>query len=164
MLFLDEHKVPIYLESIDVPTISEYFWALSLIHMDFMLNKIVTFEEMHTESLIFSVKDYVIELPTSWNVLIYSEETSQLDIVEASDFTKHKFTPVIYNHKTDKIDTMSNDVTVIDYKMFSKLRTPSLQKGTMLCHPIGHEHWICISPTDNFNKYLKNSVIGDLIF
>lgn len=153
------------IESIDAPTISEYFWSLSLKEMDFMLNKVETFEELSTPSLIVSIMGYVIELPTNWNILVYSPETSQLDTVELFRLARVSFDVMVYNHKTDKVVTShDNKVQVLDYFPMSKLRTPSLHKNTMLCHAIGPSHWICVAPTDNYNKYLKDKVIGDFYF
>jgi hypothetical protein len=162
MMFLDENNVPIVLESIDIPTVSEYFWSFSLKEKDFMLNEIITFEEMEVSSLLVSIMGYVIELPTNWNILIYSPETSQLDILEVYELTKGNFYSVVYNHRKDFVENGVGLVRVIDYYPVSKIRTPSLHKSTMLCHPVGPNHWVCVSPTDNFNKYLKDSVIGDL--
>lgn len=163
MIFLDENSIPIMIESIDIPTISEYFWSYSLKEMDFMLTEIKTFEELVTPSLIISVMGYVIELPANWNVLVYSPETSQLDTVEAFRLARVNYDLVVYNHRVDRIETnIGESATVLDYFPMSKLRTPSLHKNTMLCHAIGTDHWICVAPTDNYNKYLKNKVIGDL--
>lgn len=162
MIFLDEHNVPILLESIDIPTISEYFWTLSLSEMDFFLTKIQTFEELTTPTLIISVMGYVIELPTRWHVLACSPETSQLDAVEIYKLARKNFTLVMYNHVKGRVDVEYGSATVLDYHVSSEVRTPSLRKNTMLCHPVGAEHWICVAPTDNYNRFLKNSVIGDL--
>lgn len=161
MIFLDEHNIPIMIESIDIPTISEYFWSFNLKEMDFMLTPIKTFEELETESLIVSVMGYVIELPANWNVLIYSPETSQLDVIEIYRLAKHPFDLLIYNHRNDRVES-GGRASVLDYFSSSKLRTPSLHKNTMLCHALGPDHWVCVAPTDNYNKYLKDKVIGDL--
>ena len=40
---------------------------------------------------------------------------------------------------------------------------PSLGKHQMLCHPISPTEWINVSPSDTYNKHLKNSVIGDIV-
>ena len=162
MIFLDENNIPIMIESIDIPTISEYFWSFHLKEMDFMLTPIKTFEELETESVIVSVMGYVIELPTNWNVLIYSQETSQLDVSEIYRLAKHPFDLLVYNHRKDKVETGMGHATVLDYYPSAKLRTPSLHKNTMLCHALGPDHWVCVAPTDNYNKYLKDKVIGDL--
>src|SRR5690625_2112453 len=142
MIFLDENNHPISLDSIDIQTTSEYFWALSLKEMDFMLTKIETLEELTTPSLTLAVMDNVIHLPANWNILVYSKETSQLDIIEVHRMTRMDFSIVLYNHVTDIVDTEPIDVRVIDYDTSRKLKNPSLHKDTMMCHPIGHYHWM----------------------
>lgn len=162
MIFLDENSIPIMIESIDIPTISEYFWSFSLKEMDFMLTEIKTFEELQTSSIMVAIMGYVIELPTKWNTLIYSPETSQLDVAEVYRLAKVPFDLLVYNHRTDQVETNVGQPMVLDYFPNAKLRTPSLHKNTMLCHALGPDHWVCVAPTDNYNKYLKDKVIGDL--
>ena len=162
MVFLDENNVPIFLESIDIPTVSEYFWSLSLKEKDFMLTEIQTLEEMEVPALTLAIMGYVIKVPTSWNMLIYSQETLQLDVIDVYELTKGDFSAVIYDHQKDYVVPGVGAVRVLDYIPNSKIMSPTLHKSTMLCHPIGPRHWTCISPTDNYNKYLKGTVIGDL--
>lgn len=161
MIISDERSFPILIDSVDTPMLTEYFWILDLQQRDFMLTPLVMNEEMTTPTLTLSVNDYKIEMPTSWNILVYSEETSQLDIVEASDLTRNSYTALAYNHRREKVEPAL--IKVMDYSVSSKIHSPSLHKTQMLCHALGHSHWVCVSSTDNYNKYLRNATIGDLI-
>lgn len=161
MIISDENYFPILIDSVDTPLTIDYFWTLNLEHRDFMLNPLIMNEEMTTPSLELNISDYHIEIPTSWNILVFSEDTSQLDIVEASDLTRNSYTALAFNHKTNRIFPAL--IKVMNYNLTSKIHSPSLHKTQMLCHAIGPEHWICLSPTDNYNKYLKNATIGDLL-
>lgn len=164
MIISDEHSYPILLDSIDTPTLTEYFWVLQLNFngdMDFTLQKLEIFEEQTTPTLEFLIDGYLIEAPTNWNLLVYSEETAQLDVAEISDLTRSKFTAVVYLHKTGKI--VPGPVSVIDYHHEAHIRNPVLNKHTMLCHHVGPDGWICLAPTDNYNKYLKDTLVGDLM-
>lgn len=164
MVISDENSYPILIDSIDMGTLTEYFWVLQLSmdgEMDFTLQKLKMFEEQTTPTLEFLIGGYLVEAPTNWNILVYSEETGQLDVAEISDLTRSKFTAVVYLHKTGKV--LPGPVSVIDYHREARVRNPSLNKHTMLCHHVGPEGWICIAPTDNYNKYLKDAVVGDLM-
>lgn len=164
MVISDENSFPILIDSIDTPTLTDYFWVLQLsLHddMDFLLQPLKMFEEQTTPTLEFLIGGYLVEAPTNWNILVYSEETAQLDVAEISDLTRSKFTAVVYIHETGKI--VPGPVTVIDYHLEAHVRNPTLNKHTMLCHHVGPKAWICLAPTDNYNKYLKNSLVGDLI-
>jgi hypothetical protein len=162
MILLDEHNDPIILDNIDIPFPVSHFWALDLEIMDFTLRELVLNEELEgAKTLRISIHGYSIEAPADWNILIYSPETSELDVVEFSDLTKHTFSAFVYNHKTEKL--VPNVVRVINYDPYTNVQTPSLIKNTMLCHPLGCDMWACIAPTDSYNKYLKDMVIGDLI-
>ena len=164
MVISDENSFPILLDSIDTPTITDYFWVLQLsLHgeMEYTLNELKMFEEQTTPTLEFTINDYLVEAPTNWNILVYSEDTAQLDVVEISDLTRSSYTAVVYEHKTGKI--VSGPVSVIDYHPEALVRIPALNKHTLLCHHVGPDGWICLAPTDNYNKYLKNALIGDLM-
>jgi hypothetical protein len=164
MVISDENSYPILIDGIDTATLTDYFWVLQLQldnEMDFMLQKLEMFEEQTTPTLEFLIGDYLIEAPTNWNILVYSEETAQLDIVEVSDLARSKFTAVVYLHNKGKV--VPGPVTVVDYHREAHVRNPSLNKHTMLCHHVGPDAWVCLAPTDNYNKYLKNSLVGDLL-
>lgn len=161
MIILDEHSHSIILDNIDIPFPVSHFWALDLEMMDFTLKELVLSEELTTGTLAIVVNDYVVEAPADWNILIYSPETSELDVVEFSDLSKHDYSAFSYNHKTHKL--VENVVRVVHYEELTTVHTPSLIKNTMLCHPLGDTMWVCIAPTDSYNKYIKGMVIGDLL-
>lgn len=164
MVISDENSFPILIESIDTPTLTEYFWVLQLSMdgiMDFTLQPLKMFEEQTTRTLEFLINGYLVEAPTNWNILVYSEETAQLDVAEISDLTRAKFTAVVYSHKTGKIT--AGPITVVDYHAEARIRNPTLNKHTMLCHHVGPDAWVCLAPTDNYNKYLKDKLVGDLM-
>lgn len=161
MIISDENSYPIMVDSVETPLSTEYFWVLDLVSRDFKLTPLVMNEELHTPTFELSVLGYVIEVPTNWNILLYSEETSQLDIAEISELTRGNFTALGYRHKTDRV--VPGAVRVINYNPSAKIHTPSLHKTHMLCHALGPEVWLCLSPSDNYNKYLKNAMIGDIL-
>lgn len=162
MVISDETSSPILIDSVDTPTLNDYFWVLELSELDFMLNKLTMFEEHTTSSLEFTIEGYLIEAPANWNILVYSEETAQLDVAEISDLTRSKFTAVMYHHRVGKITPAP--IKVIDYHIEAQIKFPSLNKHTMLCHHAGPDAWVCLAPTDNYNKYLKSALVGDLMY
>jgi len=159
---MDENNTPIRLESIDVPTRSEYYWCLDLKKMDFMLRPIVTLEEIETPALMLSILGYIVTIPTSWNCLIYCKETMQLDVAEAHELTKGHFSAAVYDLRKECVLPDVGNISALDYIPNTKIVTPTLKKCTMLCHPLGLHHWCCFSPTDYYTKYLQDKVIGDL--
>lgn len=161
MVISDENCTPIYIDNIDTPTITDYFWVLELGMLDFTLNELKMFEELTTPALALLINDYFIEVPANWNILIFSEETGQLDVAEMSDLTKGEFTSLVYLHQKDKI--VPGPVKVVDYFRQAQILTPALNKHTMLCHHIGPDGWVCIAPTDNYNRYLKDASLGNLL-
>ena len=162
MLISNEQSLPIAITSIDEPLDTDYFWVLNLIEQDFQLSNLVMLEEFITPTLTINIGGYPIELPAEWNILVYSEETSDVDMVPISDLTKKTFSLFLLNHKHIKI--IENTSKVIDYCSASIIRTPSFNKNLMLCHPVGEMAWIMIAPTDTYNKYLKESItVGNFL-
>lgn len=161
MVISDEQSKPIFIESIDVPTSTDFFWTLNLEELDFMLEPLEMFEELTTNILVINIHGYIIQAPANWNILVFSKETSQLDIAEFSDLARGGFNALTYNINKEKV--VGGKVTVIDYIQEGKVRTPLLKKNLMLCHHLGEDFWACIAPTDNFNKFLKGKVWGDLL-
>ena len=129
--------------------------------LDFTLQPLTMLEEQTTPILVFRINDYLVEAPTNWNLLVYSEETAQLDVAEISDLARSKFTAVVYHHEAGKVTP--GEVSVVDYHREAHIRNPSLNKHTMLCHHVGPDAWVCLAPTDNYNKYLKYALVGDLM-
>lgn len=161
MIISDENSYPVLVDSVETPIVTEFFWVLDLVEKDFKLTPLMMNEELTTPSFELDINGYIIELPTNWNILLYSEETSQLDIAEISELTRGGMTALCYQHRKDRV--VPGPVRVVNYNPYSKLHTPSLQKAHMLCHSLGPELWIAISPSDNYNKYLKNAILGDII-
>ena len=161
MVISDENSFPILIDNIVTPIKTEYFWVLDLERRDFTLSKIEVLEEHVTPTLVLKIFDYAVEVPASWNILVYSTDTSQLDIAEISEITRGNFTAFVLDNEKDV--NVPGYINVIDYKPRGIIQTPSLNKYQMLCHHLGPKHWICISPVDNYNKYLKDATIGDIL-
>jgi hypothetical protein len=161
MVILDENSEPIILDNIDIPFPVSHFWILDLNIMDFTLKELVLCEELTTQTLSLTINGYLLEAPSDWNILVYSMETSMLDVVTLSDLTKHVYSAFVYNHKRNRLT--DNSVRVEAYDSNVIIQTPSLVKDTMLCHPLGNDMWACIAPTDSYNKYIKGKVIGDIL-
>lgn len=161
MVISDENSYPVLIDSIETPLMTDYFWVLDLTRRDFVLTELLVLEEVITPVLAFNVNGYVIEAPADWNILIYSPETSQLDIIEVSELTKGDYSAFLFDHTMNKIN--KNVINVIDYNPMGVIHTPIMNKNVMLCHTVGPKQWVCISPTDNYTKLLKNATVGDIL-
>jgi hypothetical protein len=100
-------------------------------------------------------------LPASWSILVYDEETMAIDVVEVANATGRQFTALIYGPSKTRADSAS--ISVTDYLPSHKNVNPGLNKNQMLCHPISMNEWICVSPSDQYSKYLRDLIVGDLI-
>lgn len=161
MLIFDDHSEAIILESIYTPTLTDHFWVLDLTMLDFTLAPLLVLEEIVGPSMVLRIKGFQFAVPTNWNVLIYGEDTQQIDVAEVGDLAGKEFSALVsgpnsYTHTPGYI-------SVIDYTPESHSVAPSLNKHQMLCHPIGPTEWVNIAPSDTYNKYLKDLSVGDIL-
>ncbi len=161
MIISDENSNPILIDNIHIPIDFNHFWVLNLEIKDFKLQELKIFEEYTCPVLILKIFNYAIEIPSNWNILIFSPETHQLDIACAYELCKGDFSPFLFNVKTNKIEYQI--ASVIEYMPKSLIRSPSFNKNEMVCLHVGPIHWICASPVDTYNKYLKNCTVGDIM-
>lgn len=161
MLFFDENTKGIILEDIDTPVLADYMWVLDLNLRDFKLAPLLVFEEIICPTIEVQVLGFKFPLPASWHILIFDQETLQLDTVSISKLTDGGFTALVYGPSMANIQPAK--ILTVDY--FGNFRNvgPSLNKFQMLCHPVSPISWVCVSPSDTYNKYLKGCVIGDLL-
>lgn len=161
MLVFDDNNKALILESIHTPTIADHIWVLDLNIMDFTLTPLLVLEEIVSPTIELMVLGFKFRLPSNWNLLVVDNETSQIDVVEISELAGKEFQAAAYGPTMGMIEGVT--VMVTDYYPNYLNVGPSLNKHQMLCHPIGPDLWINVSPSDTYNKYLKNCVIGDLI-
>lgn len=140
----------------------EYFWTLNLEEQDYMLAPLLVFEEWTVSTFTLSVNDYIVKIPTNWHVLIQSNDTSQLDIIESIELMGRLFKATISGPAMTTVTP--GDLIVKNYCNEEKFYSPLLHKNQMVCLPINEKQWINISPVNSYNKYLNNKVIGDLIY
>lgn len=161
MLIFDDNAQPIIIDSINGPTPTDHFWVLDFTIMDYTLTPLVMLEETICPSMQIRIKGFEFILPANWTILVYDKETSQVDVVELSETAGREFTAFVYG--PNKPYPTPSNIVVTNYFIEAKNVGPTLNKHQMLCHPIGPDEWINVSPADAYNKYLKDVSIGDLI-
>lgn len=161
MLIFDERNRPTILESIHGPTIAEHMWVLDLTMMDFTLAPLVMLEETICPAVQVRVSGFEFILPANWNILVFDTETTQLDVIELSEAAGREFTALVYGPSMGRPSPSTISITNY-YNEYANVG-PSLNKHQMLCHPIGPDEWVSVSPSDSYNKYLKDNIVGDLI-
>lgn len=161
MLILDENNKVFTLESIHVPTSASHFWILDLQMLDYTLTPLEVLEELFCPSIALEICGFQFSVPTSWNILVVDDETSQLDLVTVKDLAGKPFDAMVYDHERNL--PTGERIRVVDYTSEDHNVNPALNRHCMLCHPIGPTKWINIAPNDSYNKYLKNLLVGDIV-
>lgn len=161
MLTFNEHNEIVVLESIYTPLLTKYCWITDLVEKDFHLMEIKLLEEMVGPCVTIKVGGLTFDVPAGWYMLVMSDETSDVDLVKMYDLLRGDFTTMVCGPNQHKVQ--SARVSVVDYKESASIVTPRLSKNQMLCHPISGDHWVSISPFDQYNKTLKNCIAGDFL-
>lgn len=160
MIVLDENNKAIYLHDIKAPILIDHFWCLNLDIMDFTLCPLNMLVETTGPALQVRSNGFNFWLPASWYALICDDETSVLDICKINEFASKNFTAVTYGNSQCMIT--SANLSIVDYNPKMSIVSPALNNNQMLCHPITPYKWITITSNDVYNKYLKQTTIGDL--
>lgn len=161
MLIFDADSQPIILDNIHGPTVSDHMWVLDLTMRDFTLAPLNMLEEVICPTIRLMINGFQFDLPASWNILVYDRDTAQLDVIELAECAGREFTALVYG--PNKSAPTPGHVTVTNYFIERKNVGPMLTKQQMLCHPIGPTEWVSVGPSDPYNKYLKDIIVGDLI-
>lgn len=162
MLIFDETNTVQEISDIYTPLYSEYMWTLNCDILDFTLTPIQMLEEMQCAALrIMTPSGGTTLVPAGWTMLICDRDTAQIDTISVAEFAGKEFSAFAYGPAAASPVTVK--LSVVDYIADCVMTFPCLSKTQMLCHPISGSEWICISPTDPYNKYLKDKIIGDLV-
>ena len=161
MIILDENNDAVVIDNIYVPTVSNFFWVLDLETLDYTLTPITVLEEAVCSTITLFTHGFAFNIPSHWNVLVYdAEDTMQLDVVAVSRVAGKDFCAAICGPTEARVTP--GHLRVVNYIPLHTNVYPCLHKHQMLCHPISPTKWISVAPSDSYNKYLKNRVIGDL--
>lgn len=161
MLIFDENSHPIIIDSITTPLTTEDFWVLDLGMMDYTITPLLMLEEIVGPMISLNIRGFTFDLPANWNMLVYSDDTMQLDVVDVGELAGKDFTAMVYG--PDMTIVAPGNVRVVNYTAEGVAHTPSLSKNQMLCHPVGPKEWVNVAPSDVYNKYLRDCVVGDII-
>lgn len=160
MLLMDDNNLPHIVDDIMSPTPVNFFWVLDLKQMDYTLEKLDVLEEIICNTVTLEVMGFRFDVPANWNILVWSEETHEIDCVEASSLGGRDFTAFVFG--PDNKSPLPAIVSAVDYKREGINVMPALGKHQMLCHPIGPKEWINVSSSDTYNKYLKKMITSDI--
>lgn len=160
MIIFDENMEPVIFDTVLTPTHVEYFYTLNLDIIDVTLSPLLALEEIVSPAFLVEINGFSFYLPTSYHVLVYSDETSQVDTVKIHELTNTDFLVFGYDSITDKVVPIK--LKIMDYVPEYKFTSPLLYKNQMLCHPISPNRWINITPFDQY-KMITNKVIGDFM-
>ncbi|MFV2014078.1 MAG: hypothetical protein ACC656_01495, partial [Candidatus Heimdallarchaeota archaeon] len=92
MLIFDDNTNAMIIESIVTPLPIDYFWVLDLEMMDYTLTPFIVLEEVVAPTILVEIQGFKFKLPATWSMLVYGEETMQLDVIEIGDLAGKDFT------------------------------------------------------------------------
>lgn len=160
MEIVNENHQPLSLDIYDISKKSEFFWVFDLEEIDWFLQKLKIIEAFECPTIKIKIMNKVLTLPSDWNILVYSEETTSLDVVNVHQLINQKFNIFLYDFIHHKV--VDCNYRVVGYNKNEEVTAPCIAKKQMLCVPIEDKYWIMMSPTDVY-RYIKNMSVSDLI-
>jgi hypothetical protein len=162
MLLVDEYYKSMILDSVSTPLPIDYYWVLDLSIKDFTLTPLLILEEIISKTHTIEINGFAFKLPSPWHILVYDEDTMEIDMAcVGENLAGNNFTAMVTGPKTSNVKP--GKIRVVDYSPEDISYAPSLGKHQMLCHPISPNEWINVSPSDIYNRYIKNCIVGDLL-
>lgn len=161
MFILDDNNETVRIDSINQPILTTHFWVLDLPTLDFKLAPLVSLEQVTCPTLELDFEGVKIALPASWNILVYDEETLQMDVVPLAETAGRDFKAFSFGPKLNY--PVPVNIAVTNYSIEMDNVGPLFSKQQMLCHSIAQEQWVCVSPADGYNKFLKDLYVGSVI-
>lgn len=171
MLILTDYSKPHILESIDEPLITRHHWVFSGPLLDFAVMPITYLEETRGPTIGIMVEGFKFMIPATWNILICDKETSMVDCVPVSNCSQASYQALLMSPNDMKI--RMSEVIVDNLLPNHSCVHPMVNKGTMMCHPIGPEKrqddvenilCVLVGPYDLYSKYLNGKTIGELMY
>ena len=138
----------------------EYVWIFDTKARDFMLSKLNAVIK-HTVPIIhIYYNGSIIRLPTSWYVVVYDSDTSEIDVIPVTALMGRRFD--LLGLTPDSYKPVAIPATAINYNTRAEFFTPSLLPEQMACIATNSNLWICAGPNEQCTNYLKQTVVGDL--
>lgn len=162
MVIFDDTNKPLIIDSIFNQMTSGYFWIFQMDELDFTLSPLISLEMIECASVEIIVKGFPFVVPAHWNILVFDDETSQLDVVDISSTAGKEFTAVVHGPECRTIEP--GIITVSNYFPSYVNVQPVLPKYAMLCHAISETQWVSVGTYDGYNKFFKNALVNNLLF
>lgn len=103
--------------------------------LDFTLSPILYLEENRGKHIDIMIEGTLIRLPATWYILASDPETMVLDTIQIADCSKKNFKALLMDTTTSKYKLA--DIKSIDLIEDESTVYPMMEKGNLLCYPIG---------------------------
>lgn len=161
MKILNERNQLEVLDHLLCNVVGETFWVLDLGIMDFTLTPLLMLEEQRCSAVQTIIGTEHVTIPSSWKVMIYDSDTSELDVIDIKDVAGRDFTAFGYGPM--RAIPKPLPIKVVGHVDDFTFVVPSKHKQQMWCLPIDDTTWIVCCDSDAHVKYLKDASIGDII-
>lgn len=168
MMVLPDWGRPLIIDSLSAPMIATHYWVLSGAMVDFTLAPILYLEETTGPTVRLLIEGSEFDVPSSWHMLITDGETYAVDSVSVTALAGNPFKAVIFTPSDTNVRIA--DVAVIEYREKSSVIHPLVQKGQMMCHPIGPKttngktvELCCVIGPYDLQRHLTDLAVGDLL-
>ena len=115
--------------------------------------------------MLVNIFNKTVTLPLNWSVLVFDEDSLQLDMVGISNLEVSSFTALVSGPSVEK-DYFSAPIS-LQQVTTETIVTPLPDKHQLLCHPVSDDLFICVGSTPSvptFQKYLEPLTVLNTVF
>jgi len=161
MFILNENNEVEELNDIDEESKSKFYWSFDMEMRDYTLSPILITEDICCKSVRVVVGNMAtFILPSHWVMLVFDEETHQIDLVEIREMMGKDFTAYVSGPEIHR--PLPGHVRIVDILPEHSNVAPSLDRTRLMCHPISTSAWISVGGSDVYGRYLKELLTGDV--
>ena len=132
-------------------------------YIDYYFLPLVFLESFHSPAAVLKIGNYNLEIPLDWSVLVYDQDTSDVEVVEISRLNDRGFCAAVLNPLND-MTINAEEITIIDIYSDIKWFFPKLRNGCMLVIPLENKKSPkCAIFVKELTKLPKNLDISDII-
>lgn len=136
-------------------------WLYDLKQRDYFCTQLTVVVELQSSALTIAVGGQLTNLPVDWFVVVCDKMSGVIDTIKVHELTNTSFKLFVIGPKHHTV--MESGYRVVDFDQSRTFFHPVLAKHQMICVEIGAGKWILASPSDSYQKYLKNMALADFI-
>lgn len=137
------------------------FWNYDLRQQDYFCSPLAVAIELQSSALTIAVGKSILTLPVDWYVIVCDKMNGAMDVIKVHELTNTSFKLFVVGPTHHTVSELG--YRVVDFSQSNTFFHPVMGKHQMLCTELIPGKWVLVSPSDVYQKYLKNMALADFL-